>query len=61
MWKAYENAGSKDDKLLDERSKAEDNGDKAYRACLVAKTPQQPYYPALVAEAQELADRLAGK
>jgi hypothetical protein len=61
LWKAYENAGSKDDKLLDERSKAEDNGDKAYRACLVAKTPQQPYYPALVAEAQELADRLAGK
>jgi len=51
LWKAYENAGSKDDKLLDERSKAEDDGDKAYRACLVAKTPQQPYYPALVAEA----------
>jgi len=61
LWKAYEKAGSKDDKLLDERSKAEDDGDKAYRACLVAKTPQQPYYPALVAEAQEIVDRLAGK
>jgi hypothetical protein len=43
LWKAYEKAGSKDDKLLDERSKTEDDGDKAYRACLVAKTPQQPY------------------
>ena len=61
LWKAYEKAGSKNDKLLDERSKAEDDGDKAYRACLVAETPQQPYYPALVAEAQEIAERLAGK
>ena len=59
LWKAYEKAGSKDEKLLDQRSKAEDDGDKAYRACLVAKTPQQAYYPALVKEAQEVADRLA--
>ena len=51
--------GSKDEKLFDDRTKAEDEGDKAYRACLVAKTPQQPYYAALVKEAQELADRLA--
>ena len=60
LWKAYKKAGSKNDKLVDP-TKAEDDGDKAYRACLVAKTPQQSYYPALVAEAQELADRLAGK
>ena len=59
LWKAYEKAGSKDEKLLDQRSKAEDDGDKAYRACLVAKTPQEAYYPALVKEAQEVADRLA--
>jgi hypothetical protein len=61
LWKAYEKTGSKDEKLLDQRSKAEDDGDKAYRACLVAKSPQQPYYAALVKEAQEIADRLAGK
>jgi len=59
LWKVYEKAGSKDERLLDARSKAEDDGDKAYRACLVAKTPQQTYFPALIAEAQALADRLA--
>jgi hypothetical protein len=61
LWKAYEKTGSKDEKLLDERSKTEDVADKAYRACLVAKTPLQPYYAALVKEAQEIADRLAAK
>ena len=61
LWKAYEKSGSKNQKLLDQRSKAEDDGDKAYRVCLVAKTPEQPYYAALVKEAQETADRLAGK
>jgi len=56
---AYQKTGAKNEKLFDDGSKAEDDGDKAYRACLVAKTPQQPYFPALIAEAQELADRLA--
>ena len=58
---AYQKSAPKNEKLFDDGSKAEDDGDKAYRACLVAKTPQQPFYPALVAEAQEIADRLAAK
>ena len=58
---AYQKSGAKNEKLFDDGTKAEDDGDKAYRACLVARTPQQPYYAALVAEAQEIADRLAGK
>jgi len=58
---AYQKSGAKNEKLFDDGTKAEDDGDKAYRACLVAKTPQQLFYPALAAEAQELADRLAGK
>ena len=58
---AYQKSGAKNEKLFDDGTKAEDDGDKAYRACLVARTPQQAYYPALVKEAQELADRLAGK
>ena len=58
---AYQKSGAKNEKLFDDGTKAEDDGDKAYRACLVAKTPQQPYYAALVKEAQEIADRLAAK
>jgi len=53
------NAEKKDDKLFDESTKAEDKGDKDYRACLIARTPQEAFYPALVKETQELADRLA--
>ena len=56
---AYQKSGAKNEKLFDDGTKAEDDGDKAYRACLVAKTPQQPDYPALVKEAQELGERLA--
>ena len=58
---AYQKSGAKNEKLFDDGTKAEDDGDKAYRACLVAKTPQQAYYQGLVKEAQEIADRLATK
>jgi hypothetical protein len=58
---AYQKSGAKNVKLFDDSTKAEDDGDKAYRACLVAKTPQQPYYAAVVKEAQEIAERLAAK
>ena len=56
---AYQKSGSKNEKLFDDSTKAENEGDKAYRACLVKETPQQPYYSALVKEAQDIADRLA--
>ena len=42
---AYQKSGAKNEKLFDDGTKAEDDGDKAYRACLVARTPQQAYYP----------------
>ena len=58
---AYQKSGAKNEKLFDDGAKAEDDGDKAYRACLVKETPQQPYYSALVKEAQEIAERLAAK
>jgi hypothetical protein len=61
MQKTYQQSGAKDDKLFDASTKVEDQGDKDYRACLVARTPQEAFYPALVKEAQELADRLAGR
>ncbi len=56
---AYRKSDLKNEKLFDEGAKAEDQGDKDYRACLNAKIPQQPYDAALVKEAQEIADRLA--
>jgi len=58
---AYQKSGSKNEKLFDDSRKAEDQGDKDYRACLVKQTPQQPDYAALVKEAQEIADRLAAQ
>jgi hypothetical protein len=56
---AYQKSGAKNEKLFDDSTKAEDEGDKGYRACLVKQRPQQPDYGALVKEAQEIADRLA--
>jgi hypothetical protein len=55
---AYQKSGSKNEKLFDDSRKAEDQGDKDYRACLNGKIPQQTYFAALVKEAQEVADRL---
>lgn len=58
---AYQASGLKDEKAFEESTKAEEKGDRDFHACFIARAPKEPFYPALVKEAQEFADRLAGQ
>jgi len=55
----YEAAHSKDQDEFDADSKAQ--GDKDFHACWRERAAKQPFYPALVKEAQDFANRIAGK
>lgn len=59
--KKYSDSGSKDQKIFDEYSAAQAKADQDYRACYADRAPKEPYFPALVKEAQEIADRFGGK
>ena len=52
-------SAKKKEALLNESEKASEQGDKDWFACSKAHARAEPYYPALSAEAKELADRLA--
>jgi hypothetical protein len=41
--------------------KAEERADRDYHACFVQHAPKEAFYPSLVDEAQQFADRIAGK
>jgi hypothetical protein len=58
---AYRASKRKDDETFDADTKAEEKGDKDFHACFIERAPKEPFYPALVKEAQEFADRIAGK
>ncbi len=58
---AYRVSGMKDQTLADKSNEAEDQGDKAWFACVRARARSEKFYPALLSEAQRTADRLAGK
>ncbi|QGM96223.1 hypothetical protein [Methylocystis parvus] len=61
LGKKYEAGGSKDEKLLDGSNKALEQGDRDYRACYGERLSKEAFYPELVKEAQEIADRFATK
>ena len=56
----YEAAHSKDQDEFDADSKAQEQGDKDFHACWREQAAKQPFYPALVKEAQDFANRIAG-
>jgi hypothetical protein len=58
---AYQASGLKDEKAFEESTKAEEKGDRDFHACFLERASKEPFYPALVKEAQEFADRIAGK
>jgi len=58
---AWRASKRKDQMTFDADTKAEEKGDRDFHACFMERAPKEPFYPALVKEAQELADRLAGK
>ena len=57
----YEAARSKDQDEFDADSKAQEQGDKDFHACWREQAAKQPFYPALVKEAQDFVNRIAGK
>ena len=58
---AYQASDLKDEKAFDSSNAAWDKGDSDYRACMGQHLPGDPAYPALLAQAQALADQMAGK
>jgi hypothetical protein len=70
LWTAANDAAQKlaaqaseqnDEKAYDTANTAWEKGDGDYRACMSERLPGDPVFPALLAQAQELADHMAGK
>lgn len=70
LWTAANDAAQKlaaqaseqnDEKAYDTANAAWEKGDGDYRACMSERLPGDPVFPALLAQAQELADHMAGK
>ncbi len=59
--KKYEAGGAKDEKLFNSSTAEQEKGDRDYRACNMERAPKEAFFPALVKEAQEIADRFGGK
>jgi len=57
----YDGAKSKDQDAFDADSKAQAQGDKDFHTCWIERAAKQPFYPALLKEAQDFANRIAGK
>lgn len=51
----------KDEKVYDAANTAWEKGDGDYRKCMGEHLPSDPVFPALLSQAQELADHMAGK
>lgn len=58
---AYQGSDLKDQQAYDSANAAWEKGDGDYRACMGERLPGDPAFPALLAQAQELADHMAGK
>jgi len=58
---AYQASDLKDEKAFDAANAAWEKGDSDYRACMGQHLPADPVFPALLAQAQGLADHMAGK
>ncbi|TGQ64114.1 hypothetical protein EN829_020825 [Mesorhizobium sp. M00.F.Ca.ET.186.01.1.1] len=58
---AYQASDLKDEKSFDAANAAWEKGDSDYRACVGEHLPADPAFPALLSQAQSLADHMAGK
>lgn len=57
----YQASDPKDEKAFDAANAAWEKGDGDYRACMAQHLPDDAAFPALLAQAQALADNMAGK
>ncbi|QND63496.1 hypothetical protein HB777_05970 [Mesorhizobium loti] len=58
---AYQASDLKDETAYDAANVAWEKGDADYRACMGQHLPNEPVFPALLAQTQALADHMAGK
>lgn len=58
---AAQATGQKDEKAYDAANATWEKGDGDYRKCMGERLPGDPVFPALLGQAQELADHMAGK
>ena len=61
FFKIYQDSKLKNEKAFNDKTAAEEKGDRDYRACMSAHLPSDPVFPALVKQAQDLVDNMAGK
>ena len=61
LQKKYAEGGAKDEKLLDDYNKISGKAEGDYRACYRERLPGEPFFPAILSQAQEMADRFGAK
>lgn len=59
--KKYTNGGEKDEKLVAAHEAVQSKADADYHACYAERAPKADFFPALVKEAQAIADRFKGE
>ena len=57
----YDRTEPKNEKLYDKYTKAQENNNRAYRACFAAHAKGESYFPALAKQAQTVVDTLPTK
>jgi hypothetical protein len=55
-YEAYQKSDPKDEKLFEEQTRILQEGDDAYRRCFAERVASEPFYAAVVKQAQELVD-----
>ncbi|WP_442756492.1 hypothetical protein ACNHKD_07740 [Methylocystis sp. JAN1] len=61
LFKKYQASGAKDEKIFNFYTAEQEKGDRDYRNCYSERAPKEAFFPALVKEAQEIADRFGAK
>jgi hypothetical protein len=57
-YEAYQKSDPKDEKLSEEQTRILQEGDDAFRRCFAERAANEPFFPALAKQAQELVDKV---
>jgi len=61
IFKKYQASGAKDEKIFNSYTAEQEKGDRDYRACIGERAPKEAFFPELVKEAQQIADRFGAR
>jgi len=61
IFKKYQASGAKDEKIFNSYTAEQEKGDRDYRACIGERAPKEAFFPELVREAQQIADRFGAR